>query len=98
MLQWGAACTPPCPPTFCSLLRMLRAHLGADKPVETEPSCPEDGGAGPHPDTAVGRSPEDGRAEDMLVSGAQAQGCRPGGCGPRGYRRGHEKYMTQETI
>ena len=67
---------------------MLRAHLGADKPVETEPSCPEDGGAGPHPDTAVGHSPEDGRAEDMLVSGAQAQGCRPGGCGPRGYRRG----------
>lgn len=58
---------------------MLRAHLGANKPVEMEPSCPEDGGAGPHPDTAVGRSLEDGRAEDMLVSGAQAQGCRPEG-------------------
>lgn len=63
---------------------MLRAHLGAEELAETEPGCPEDGGAGPQPETVAGRSPEDGGAEAMLVSGAQAWGCRPGGEGPWG--------------
>ena len=68
----GRPAPPPCPPTFCSLLRMLRAHLGAEELVETEPGCPEDGRARPQPETVAGRSPEDGGAEAMLVSGAQA--------------------------
>nr|XP_020741617.1 T-complex protein 10A homolog 2-like isoform X2 [Odocoileus virginianus texanus]XP_020741618.1 T-complex protein 10A homolog 2-like isoform X2 [Odocoileus virginianus texanus] len=55
---------------------MLKAHLGADKPAETEPSCPEDGGARPHPETAAGCSPEDGRAEDMLRLQQEFSGLR----------------------
>ncbi|KAF4024729.1 hypothetical protein G4228_016580 [Cervus hanglu yarkandensis] len=55
---------------------MLRAHLGADKLAETELGCPENGGAEPHPDTAAGRSPEDGRAEDMLRLQQEVSGLR----------------------
>ncbi|KAM9679065.1 T-complex protein 10A homolog 2-like [Dama dama] len=55
---------------------MLRAQLGADKLAETELGCPEDGGAEPHPDTAAGRSPEDGRAEDMLRLQQEVSGLR----------------------
>ncbi|XP_040094696.1 centromere protein J-like [Oryx dammah] len=67
----GAWQTPPWP-----VRGMLRAHLGAEEPAETEPGCPEDGGAGPQPETAAGRSPEDGGAEAMLQLQQEVSGLR----------------------
>ncbi|KAI4539068.1 hypothetical protein MJG53_009180 [Ovis ammon polii x Ovis aries] len=55
---------------------MLRAHLGAEEPAETEPGCPEDGGAGPKPETAAGYSPEDGGAEAMMQLQQEVSGLR----------------------
>lgn len=55
---------------------MLRAHLGAEELAETEPGCPEDGGAGPQPETVAGRSPEDGGAEAMLRLQQEVSGLR----------------------